>query len=1276
MKAEILKIAGVKDEASFYKKFPTEEAFMAKHGEQFKKAQQGKKLSLKSSKLKLIEDNEGYRNPANYGYPVSIDQSSPNSYIDMKGINQSLLALSGNEVRLMHPGEQHKFKGKKVVEFPIAQKGKDIYFNDIEANIKNTSRNRTSYDPRLNNINLGKDYDKFSTKEKGEVIAHENYHAKQHKDKRDNFDIAHNTNNAQWMQMQKLPEVMSTDAVYNNFYNRKSQEIGIDLNSLKNNRPDLQFISDDAIYDRVIDGMQYDNPTSLEGEAEQYQYTGKGFKKAQQGTNILPIDISQKSDSLSPVFNTKKIVNYQPGVSNSKMGSGFYLYSRNQSEPGFNPERDREFVKQTEMEAVQRTPQWREFMQSKKPIIDNIVSMEDGGYIPIAQEGTMMGPSNQSNNFYQNNNPYFTTNPGATSINNPAIGLDTTVPTNPKAGFSDYLGAAGSIVSGFDMLGQEKTKRREAKQARELSEVLLKASNSTDIDALRPKQYVRPEDNPTQPNQLFPTNGVGTNVLAKNGKNIPTYHDYEDFTIAQNGANFLNSVNPGDITALTSLASTGFGNNGGSQIGGGFGQIAGMATGYPGASELVKLGGTVIGGLFGDNGSAARDQKTAQRNYDMIAANQMNKDMQATNRAFMQDGGVMPISDELETHWGGYQEEISENPYLPNDGKTVMFRGQSHDDGGIGVTYGNNPVEVEGGEPAVVIPNSQGEENLTVFGNLNIPEQFAKVIGDDKAKGMKFKNYIAQLSKKEEKHSSSLKKSTQEIDTLDMTTPYDKLKFSTLQANILGQNMSLKEIADKKQKASELQAMLNDTAEQHGLSAEHLSKGKIKQAKTGMNIAQNGKNIFKNIATTPGKIDYNTPEQSDAIFQGANYEKQWMPKVFKTLDNPTQAKRLISSIENYNGQDAKDVKAALAKGKTEAEKIEIIKTLATDRKIGPYHNLNTINTAIDSLDDGLTPIQYSPKKGQPADTSKKENYETVPYKRSKLMDAYNMVLPFIRPTDQEPLDPRQLTGEMYSLATNRVEPVQAQTIQQDLATPIDISYQDLLNQNQSDFRDLIRNSNNPAYESFAAAQKYEANQKVYGDQFRAKQISDNNVYNQNRNTMNDTKLKNLGIFDQQYTRQEQAKSNTKAIAQAALNSMSDKYTRNRLENKTLGIQENMYNYRFDDKGRAINYNPLFQANEHNIYSPNANEPITQVPVKDANGKIVGYQQVGGNSDNTGTQASIQTTTETTTKTPYSFYKPMQPGEGVDTSVGTYKNGGKVSKKKYTNGSIVSSMKRC
>jgi hypothetical protein len=41
MKAQILKIAGVKSEKEFYKKYPSEEAFMKKHGKAFKKAQFG-----------------------------------------------------------------------------------------------------------------------------------------------------------------------------------------------------------------------------------------------------------------------------------------------------------------------------------------------------------------------------------------------------------------------------------------------------------------------------------------------------------------------------------------------------------------------------------------------------------------------------------------------------------------------------------------------------------------------------------------------------------------------------------------------------------------------------------------------------------------------------------------------------------------------------------------------------------------------------------------------------------------------------------------------------------------------------------------------------------------------------------------------------------------------------------------------------------------------------------------------------------------------------------
>ena len=67
---------------------------------------------------------------------------------------------------------------------------------------------------------------------------------------------------------------------------------------------------------------------------------------------------------------------------------------------------------------------------------------------------------------------------------------------------------------------------------------------------------------------------------------------------------------------------------------------------------------------------------------------------------------------------------MSYNPYLPDGGETVMFRGKSHDESdgkgntGIGITYGDSPVEVERGEPAVQLNNgSDGDSSVTVYGN-------------------------------------------------------------------------------------------------------------------------------------------------------------------------------------------------------------------------------------------------------------------------------------------------------------------------------------------------------------------------------------------------------------------------------------------------------------------------------------------------------------------------------------------------------------------------------
>ena len=191
----------------------------------------------------------------------------------------------------------------------------------------------------------------------------------------------------------------------------------------------------------------------------------------------------------------------------------------------------------------------------------------------------------------------------------------------------------------------------------------------------------------------------------------------------------------------------------------------------------------------------------------------------------------------------------------------------------------------------------------------------------------------------------------------------------------------------------------------------------------------------------------------------------------------------------------------------------------------------------------------------------------------------NEVLPYLRPSDSYTLDPRQLAGEMFALSNNQQEPVYAQGFNPQLTTPYDISMQDVLNKNQADFRAAQRTMGyNPAAQANLAAQQYQANQGVLGDQFRANQEMQNKTYAQNRQLMDQAQMTNLGIFSQQADKQSQAKSNTKAQIQAALQSISAKMLENEAKNKELKTYENLYNYRFGNDQRAQNWNPMAQFN--------------------------------------------------------------------------------------------------
>ena len=65
----------------------------------------------------IIQDNEGYRNPDNWGKPVQINSNR----ISMKDIKQKLIGISDTgDTKMLYPGKEYIFKGSSVLELPVA----------------------------------------------------------------------------------------------------------------------------------------------------------------------------------------------------------------------------------------------------------------------------------------------------------------------------------------------------------------------------------------------------------------------------------------------------------------------------------------------------------------------------------------------------------------------------------------------------------------------------------------------------------------------------------------------------------------------------------------------------------------------------------------------------------------------------------------------------------------------------------------------------------------------------------------------------------------------------------------------------------------------------------------------------------------------------------------------------------------------------------------------------------------------------------------------------
>jgi len=581
---------------------------------------------------------------------------------------------------------------------------------------------------------------------------------------------------------------------------------------------------------------------------------------------------------------------------------------------------------------------------------------------------------------------------------------------------------------------------------------------------------------------------------------------------------------------------------------------------------------------------------------------------------------------------GGYLEPISWNPHTGGTGFTSKFHGQSHvqkspglDHTGIIMRYGGNTGEqdgdyqmAEGGDTGGNVIEAERGEYIREVKDGGEVEESAQISGNRRYnsklydlgpafnkefEGKKIKAIQGIVAAADAKLNKFDDRNTDELLAFEPITQIDKLKQNALIANQKGIDMQYGINAAKVDNALAWQNSANEVIDEassyHGkeingddfvnsagkkinFTKEPLDSSKSKNGSV-IEKAQYGKKITKKERDAYIAQGYKPdPKNPNRLILKTDAVTTTTPETTKIIPGVKGSGASASTKDARPGGKAAEpwkrkMIAELNRGVTYEELAKKGHgTLAGLKKMFPneYRPLTGSVDVPERIEKIPGTTVTTPGKTEEV-TVKNDSTPVEGKSRFPWEVPVNALIDYFRPSDAEAFDYSQLYPEMYAMADNQLEPVPAQGYQPDLDTPYDISLQDQLNANQADFNALQRNVGyNPAAQSALAAQKYAANSKILGEQFRLNQAQKAGVYGSNRDKLNQAKLTNLGIYDKQYERQAEAKSNTKATALAALNSMTDKLAKHKLENKTLAVYENMYNYRFGKSGKAKNWNGL------------------------------------------------------------------------------------------------------
>lgn len=242
---------------------------------------------------------------------------------------------------------------------------------------------------------------------------------------------------------------------------------------------------------------------------------------------------------------------------------------------------------------------------------------------------------------------------------------------------------------------------------------------------------------------------------------------------------------------------------------------------------------------------------------------------------YMAHGGEMKYNNggELLTGKEGKTELKSYNHF---DGGTFQFNGPQHSEGGISIDYKGSPAEVEGGETA--FKDQQGD--LKIMGNLIVP-----------GTNMKYKAMSKLLSEKEKKAQKYIDRGSLLLNTASPTDPYEAFSFNSGKAMAIGGLQKQKQIAAVKEHLGNMQEAHLELAKEKGTSPNKLFK--------------NGGTIYEDGGTAGDPIKELEEQKKyfDEILKNPKKYYEWEVKQAKEFkQNPSS---YYKSLVEYNTRQIK-----------------------------------------------------------------------------------------------------------------------------------------------------------------------------------------------------------------------------------------------------------------------------------------------------------------------------------------------------------------------------------